>query len=204
MKTRCNFAKTTLAAVAGVMAMTAAATTAQAQSPAYPGGGYYDPCARDTSSRSITGALIGATGGAVVGSQFASSGHRRDGSLLGGVLGALAGASIGKSTAGCSPAPQAYASAQPTPRGSYYAPSAAPQTYAPPTYAYDDRARSDDRDEDRDYAHGRRGERFRLAQRPDSQGCTLAESPILMPDGRTQTRFVRVCMDSNGRYQVVD
>jgi hypothetical protein len=32
----------------------------------------------------------------------------------------------------------------------------------------------------------------------------MAESPIYMPDGRTQTRMVRVCQDSRGRYQVVD
>jgi hypothetical protein len=32
----------------------------------------------------------------------------------------------------------------------------------------------------------------------------LAESPIYLPDGRIQKRFVRVCQDSSGRYQVVD
>jgi hypothetical protein len=40
--------------------------------------------------------------------------------------------------------------------------------------------------------------------RTDANGCTLAESPIYLPDGRTQKRFVRVCPDSSGRYQVVD
>ncbi|HEX6866387.1 MAG TPA: hypothetical protein VF122_04060, partial [Caulobacteraceae bacterium] len=34
--------------------------------------------------------------------------------------------------------------------------------------------------------------------------CRLAESPIYLPDGSTQKRFVRVCRDSTGRYQVVD
>ena len=38
----------------------------------------------------------------------------------------------------------------------------------------------------------------------DANGCTVAESPIYMPDGRVQTRFVRVCRDSSGRYAVVD
>jgi hypothetical protein len=38
----------------------------------------------------------------------------------------------------------------------------------------------------------------------DANGCTLAESPIYLPDGRTQKRFVRVCPDASGRYQVVD
>ncbi len=31
-----------------------------------------------------------------------------------------------------------------------------------------------------------------------ADGCTLAESPIYLPDGRTQKRFVRVCPDTNG------
>jgi uncharacterized protein YcfJ len=203
MTTRSTFTKSALAAVAGVMAMSAMATGAQAQQPYYggaQGGGYYDPCQRDSGNRGITGALIGGAGGAVIGSQFAASGHRRDGSLLGGVLGALAGAAVGKNTAGCSGGQQTYAP-PPAPRSSsYYAPQ-------PQPYAYDDRAqRYDDRyvEQDDSYAYGRGGERFRVAQRPGADGCTLAESPILMPDGRTQTHFVRVCMDRNGRYQVVN
>jgi hypothetical protein len=57
-----------------------------------------------------------------------------------------------------------------------------------------------------DWAYGRRGERYRVAQdrSVDRDGCTLAESPIYMPDGQSQTRFVRVCRDSSGRYAVVD
>ena len=56
------------------------------------------------------------------------------------------------------------------------------------------------------WAYGHRGERYRLAEGRgvDADGCTLAESPVYMPDGRTQTRFVRVCRDSSGRYAVVD
>ena len=34
--------------------------------------------------------------------------------------------------------------------------------------------------------------------------CTYAESPIRMPDGRTQKRMVQVCPDSQGRYQIVE
>ena len=30
------------------------------------------------------------------------------------------------------------------------------------------------------------------------------EEARTMPDGRVQKRFVRVCMDNSGRYQVVD
>ncbi len=50
-----------------------------------------------------------------------------------------------------------------------------------------------------------REEDYRVAERPrDAEDCTLAESPIYMPDGRTQTRFVRVCRDAAGKYAVVD
>ena len=200
-----TFTKGAFAAAAGVMALTGAVSTAQAQPypGSYSGDSYYNPCQRDAGNRGITGALVGGAGGAVIGSQFAASGHRRDGSLLGGVLGALAGAAVGKNTTGCSSG-QAYVQPRSSYNGysnnGYYAPQ-------PQPYAYDDRAqRYDNRYDDRDdsYAYGRRGEQYRVAQRPGADGCTLAESPIMMPDGRTQTHFVRVCMDRNGRYQVVN
>ena len=191
-----NFTRGAIAAIAGVMAIGAVATTAHAQTyPAYSGGNsYYDPCRRDASNRGLVGALIGGAGGATIGSQFAANGHRRDGSLLGGILGAVAGASIGHNTAACQS--QGYVpQQQPVPQSSY-----APE---PVPYAYDDRAqRYDDRyDGDSYRSHG---DSYRVAARPDADGCTLAESPILMPDGRTQMHFVRVCMDRNGRYQVVN
>jgi hypothetical protein len=44
----------------------------------------------------------------------------------------------------------------------------------------------------------------RTSGQADVNGCTLAESPIYLPDGRVQKRFVRVCPDGNGKYQVVD
>jgi hypothetical protein len=191
-----TFTKAALAAVAGVMAL-GGAVAAQAQpyggyAPNYSSGGYYDPCRRDEGNRGLMGAFIGGAGGATLGSQFAASGHRRDGSLLGGVVGALAGAAIGKNTAACSPG---------------YAPPPPPQSsyngYAPAPYASDDRySRYDNRYDDDDAYRG--GDRYRVAQRPNADGCTLAESPILMPDGRTQMHFVRVCLDRNGRYQVVN
>ena len=37
-----------------------------------------------------------------------------------------------------------------------------------------------------------------------SDGCRLAESQIRLPDGRTDTRYVRTCPDQYGRYRVVD
>ena len=192
-----TFAKSTLAGVAGVMALSAAAsvpTFAAAQSAGYYGnGGYYDPCRRDSTSRGTVGALIGGALGAAIGSNAAARNARTEGALLGGALGAVGGAAVGKNSAAC--APGAYRAPQPqTSYNGYYgeryqAPAIAP-SYAP---AYDPR---------RDYD---RGEPYRVVQAPpQADGCTLAESPIYLPDGRTQKRFVRVCQDANGNYQVVD
>jgi hypothetical protein len=173
------FAKGALSAAVALVALGAAAS-ASAQSYSGPG---YNPCQRDASNRSVTGGLLGAAGGAVIGSQFAASGHRRDGSLLGGVIGALAGASIGHSTAACdsAPPPPAYDDAY----------------YAPPPPAYVERREI--------WAYGRHGARFRVIEdRMGPDGCTLAESPVYMPDGGVDRRYVRVCPDYRGRYRVVD
>ncbi|MDB5468280.1 MAG: hypothetical protein JWQ46_3042 [Phenylobacterium sp.] len=201
-----TFAKSVVAAVAGVMALSAAAA-APTFAAAQPYGGYnnsygggYDPCRREANGRGIVGALVGGGLGATVGSQMAASGHRTDGSLLGGVVGALAGATVGNSSAACNrapppppPPPRAdYGYSAPYAQGGYEAP--------PPVYSYSSRF------DDDDYAYGHGGERYRIAQGRGvgADGCTLAESPIYLPDGRVQKRFVRVCQDSSGRYQVVD
>jgi len=229
-----TFAKSLAAAVAALVALGAAASAS-----AQPGPGYsnYDPCQRDANNRSVTGGLLGAAGGAVVGSQLAASGHRRDGSLLGGLVGAIAGATIGHSTAACNsapppppgegappppPGPQAYYDQAP-PQGpgpgpqSYYdqapPPPPGPQGYydqappPPPAYgsgyyapppppAYGER--------DAVWVYGRHGIRFRVRMDqigPD--GCTVAESPIYLPDGRIDQRFVHVCPDYRGRFHIV-
>jgi len=198
---RSSFAKGVAALAAGAMALGAVGVAAQAQpygqygyygnAPA-PGYGY-DPCQREANGRGIGGALVGGGIGAVVGSQVSANHHRSDGSLLGGVVGALIGANVGHSSAACRPG--AYAPPPPPP------PPAAYNTYevAPPP-VYEGRY-----DEEPSWAYGRHGERFRIAQgRVGADGCTLAESPIYLPDGHVQKRFVRVCMDADGRYQVVD
>jgi len=189
MSKRVTMAKATLAAVAGVMALGAAAANAQPYG--YYGmgsSGYtYDACKREKTTRGTVGALIGGTIGAVIGSNAAARNARTEGSLLGGALGAAVGAGVGNSSAACTSG-----AVPPPPSTSSY--------YAPSTGYYD----RDERDYD-DYAYGDRGDRYRLSDRsPDADGCTLAESPIYMPDGRTQTRFVRVCRDATGRYAVVD
>lgn len=197
MSKRVTIAKAGLAAIAGVVALSAGA--AQAQPYGYYGmgsGGYsYDPCRREKTTRGTMGALIGGTIGAVIGSNAAARNARTEGSLLGGALGAAVGAGVGNSSAAC--ASGQYTTPPPPPpppvSSSYYGPSGS-------YYGRDDYARYDD-----DYAYGRRGERYRLSgEGADADGCTLAESPIYMPDGRTQTRFVRVCRDASGRYAVVD
>jgi len=205
---RSSIAKGVAAAVAGAMALGAVGATAQAQSygqygyygnnPGYAGQGYYDPCRREANGRGITGALLGGGIGAVIGSQVSANHHRSDGSLLGGALGALVGAGVGNSSAACRNAPPPPPPAPPPP------PVAAYNDYGP---SYDDGYAFEGRYDAPPprWAYGHRGERFRIAEgRVGADGCTLAESPIYLPDGRVQKRFVRVCMDSTGRYQVVD
>ena len=183
-----------LLAAAAAMAMIGAAAGAQAQPYGYNGFGAsaysYDACKRAQTERGTAGALVGGGMGAVIGSNAAARNARTEGALLGGLLGAVIGGTVGNKSAACTTGayvPAAEATPPPPP--------------APPPSAYNDRY---DRDGgwDRD-AHG---ERFRLDERrgADADGCTLAESPIYMPDGRVQTRFVRVCRDASGRYAVVD
>jgi len=207
MSNRKTFAKGTLATVAGVMAFTAVAATAggaAAQSYDSRGGYYYDPCKREKTNRGVVGGLVGAAIGAAIGSNAAARDVRTEGALLGGAVGGTAGAVIGNSSAACN---SGYA-----PRSSSY----------DERYDYRDRSYYSDRIPDRDRAYyderydssrydgGRYGgggyaESYTVVERPSSaDSCTLAESPIYLPDGRVQKRFVRVCRDSTGRYQVVE
>lgn len=207
------FARGALAAAAGFVALGAAAA-ASAQpypAPAYgapsygaPSYGGYDPCQRDAGNRGVVGALIGGASGATIGSQMAASGHRTDGSLLGGVVGALAGAAIGHNTAGCNaappPPPPRYDEAPPPP------PPPPQAYYQPEARAYGD---ADDAPQyaqrDAIWVYGRHGARFRVVEdRTGPDGCTLAESPVYLPDGRVDRRFVRVCPDRYGRYHIVN
>lgn len=138
-------------------------------------GGYnYDPCARDLSKRSTTGGLIGLAAGAAIGSNVAGRHNRDEGAVLGGLLGAMVGSQAGKSSAACAPEPRHYAYAEPV-----YAPPPPPPPPPAPRSYYDRNNSYDD-------------------------GCQMVESRIRLPDGRTQTRLVRTCMDSQGRYQIVD
>jgi hypothetical protein len=192
---RTKIAKSVSATVAGVMAVSALAvapSVAQAQSAYDNSGYYYDPCRRDQTNRSTIGGVLGALAGAAIGSNVAGRGVRTEGALLGGAVGAVGGAVVGNRSAACN---SGYA---PPPRTSYYreAPTYYSERRAEPYY---DRSQYyDDRD--------RYAESYTVVDRPApaADNCTLAESPIYMPDGRMQKRFVRVCRDANGRYQTVE
>jgi len=205
MSTQVTFAKAAAAAFAGVIALGACAPAL-----AQPAGSYtttgsnsynYDPCRRDANQRGTAGALIGGGMGAVIGSNAAARNARTEGALLGGLLGAIAGGVIGNKTAACTTGPSRYdTAALPPPPPPEPAPG--PSSYYNRD-AYADSAAAQARDDA--WRDEPRADRYRAGERPaEPDGCTLAESPIYMPDGRTQTRFVRVCRDANGKYAVVD
>ena len=218
-KSRTSKMKTVLGVTAALVCGVLAPTLAQAQSygtTPYRGGAYdnqgyyYDPCQRSTTQRGTGGGLAGAGIGAAIGSGIAAKGARTEGAVLGGLLGAVVGANVGKNSAACTPGrtpppppppPSAYNSGYDDPayrQGSYQG------GYQGGAYqgGYDTAGR--DSYYERSYE---RQDSYRVDNRTgqaDVNGCTLAESPIYLPDGRVQKRFVRVCPDASGKYQVVD
>lgn len=195
----------TAALVCGVLTPTLASAQAYGSS-SYGGaydrnGYYYDPCQRSTTQRGTGGGLAGAGIGAAIGGGVAARGAKTEGAVLGGLLGAVIGSNIGKNSAACR-------SGQ-TPPPPPPPPSAYNGSYDDPAYrsgSYEDARRDADRDSYYERTYERR-EGYRVADRTgqaDINGCTLAESPIYLPDGRVQKRFVRVCPDANGKFQVVD
>lgn len=193
----------TAALVCGVLAPTLASAQAYGSS-SYGGaydrqGSYYDPCQRSTTQRGTGGGLAGAGIGAAIGSGVAAKGARTEGAVLGGLLGAVVGANIGKHSAACTSGRVSAPPPPPPPPAAYN---------DDPAYrsgSYEDARRDADRDSYYERTYERR-EGYRVDNRAqaDVNGCTLAESPIYLPDGRVQKRFVRVCPDANGKYQVVD
>lgn len=188
-----------LAAVSMLAGALAAPSIASAQStPAYGSGGaygdpYYDPCRRDQVQRGTSGALIGGGLGAVAGSSIAGRGAKTEGAVLGALLGAVIGGNVGKSGAACE---SEYDPSNPNyrpPASAYYRDQ--PGGY----YGYEQRARDEAYDDAYDDYRA-----TPVADAPTADNCTLAESPIYLPDGRVQKRFVRVCRDARGNYQVVD
>ena len=157
---------------------------------AYAQGSYYDPCARDRTTRGTTGGLAGAAIGALAGGNVAARNARTEGAVLGALAGAALGSKVGRDGAACTPG-----AAVPPPAYRYQ--GGYEQPYAQGGYQSYDSRYPRGRDDGYTYAPV-------ADARADVNGCSLAESPIYLPDGRTQKRFVRVCPDANGRYQVVD
>ncbi|MFC5390820.1 glycine zipper 2TM domain-containing protein [Brevundimonas bullata] len=164
-------------------------------------GRYNDPCVGDQRSRATGGGVLGAAIGAVAGSQLAARGRRTEGSVLGGVLGAAIGAGVGNSSANCDSRYRSNTGYNQSYSG----------TYVPPAYGYDNSGhdrRYDDgygrdyREYDQGYSQPTPDYRYQNNQNNDD--CRLAESVIRLPDGRSETRYVRTCPDQNGRYRVVD
>jgi hypothetical protein len=200
----------TAALVCGVLAPTLASAQSYGTTPygssSYGGaydrnGYYYDPCQRSTTQRGTGGGLAGAAIGAGIGSGVAARGAKTEGAVLGGLLGAVVGANIGKNSAACT---SGRTSPPPPPPPAAYNDSYYDRDYR--SSSYDSARRDADRDSYYERSYERR-EGYRVSDRDgqaDVNGCTLAESPIYLPDGRVQKRFVRVCPDANGKYQVVD
>ena len=151
---------------------------------------YYDSCRRDTNERAVGGGILGLAAGAIAGSNLAGRHNRSEGTVVGGVLGALVGSQVGRSTAACTPdygytPPPARIYHRVRPAYGYYDRPAYAEPPPPAPSYYDNGP----------YSNG---------PATSNDGCQNVESKIRMPDGRTQTRLVRTCPDSNGRYQIVD
>jgi len=211
MKAKSTFSRAALATAAAATALvTITPTVAAAQSYAYGGyssnqGNYaYDGCRREQNSRGTLGALAGAAAGIALGNNVSRDrSSRRNAAAAGGVLGAVIGSQIGKNGAACTPGYEtSYDSG-------YY-----DRNYTPPaqSYGYYEQ-RPAPGYYDRDY-YDRYQQRYAQSggyaydYAPPSNydttsRCTYVESPVYMPDGRTEKRMVQVCPDRNGRYQVV-
>jgi len=198
MKTK---SKLTAAMAAGALAVVLAPVAASAQPYyGYNGGGYsnnyaYDGCSRAQTGRTTAGALLGAAAGAALGNNVSrdrSTRHNSSAAL--GLLGAVVGGSVGRASAACVPGQTNVA---------YGAP--APVYREAPAYSYGQRDYGySNRDYDYDDYEQYAGP---VAPPPPMRrelSCQHVESPVYMPDGRQQTRLVRVCPDSMGRYQIVD
>lgn len=136
------------------------------------GGSYSDPCRDDAKRNATAGGVIGALAGAVIGSNVAARNAKTEGAVLGAVVGAGAGAVIGNSAA----------KARCDNRGQYW--------------SYDDTVPYRESADYRDRAGG-----YSEWNRYNERKCRLVQAPTEY-QGRTESRYVRVCPDSDGRYRV--
>jgi hypothetical protein len=206
-----------LAVLLATVASLAAPTVATAQS--YDRGyreeprGAYDPCTREARQRGTTGGVAGALAGAAIGGSVAAKNARAEGAVLGAILGAVVGSQVGNGTAACGTADgddDRYAQER-------YGQDRYGQRGYPgserhgATSGYDRYGSGNGYDYDRDRSRGYNDDRYRYPERAaydtrpaQTDGCRMADSPIHMPDGSVERRFVRVCPDAQGRYRVVD
>lgn len=145
--------------------------------PAYAGGsglsgGYTDPCRDDAKRNATAGGVIGALAGAVIGSNVAARNARTEGAVLGALAGAGVGAAIGNSAA----------KARCDTRGQYW--------------SYEDTVPYRESADYRDRAGG-----YSEWNRYSERKCRLAPASTEY-QGRTETRYVRVCPDSDNRYRL--
>lgn len=158
----------------------------------------YDSCRSDRSGRQGGGVAVGATLGAVAGSQLAARGRRTEGSILGGVLGAVVGAAVGGSSArDCGDQARydyrydqsGYGQPRYDDRSRYG--SQAPYSES---YGYQSYDRGYDRDYDRSYQSGYGQSAY--GQSGYSQtGCRTVEVRSRTYDGRYVTRYEQSCPD---------
>lgn len=193
--TRNAFAKVSIATVA-LAAAVAAPTLATAQSYGQPygqaygqpyGGTYggydqrgyanYDTCSGREQEGRVGGAVIGATIGAIAGSQVAARGRRTEGSILGGVLGAVIGAGVGSDANRCNTGYDQ--------RGTTYG-----QGYGYNTRRDDYRYDGYDRD---DRSYGYDSGQYRDSYGYDRNGCRTVETRDRDRRGREVTRYEQVC-----------
>ena len=187
MSVRLTIAKGAFAAAVGAMTLAGAvaAPVAASAQPYYDNGGYSDPCAQDKTNRAVAGGILGAIGGAVIGSNLAHGSSRTGAAVLGGAVGAAGGAAIGHSTSTCD---------------KYYS------SDAPPAYSYNQQYYDNNGYDDGDRYGGQYGGQYdnRYDNRAYQPRCTQVWSQVWFPDGTTQRDQVRACRDSDGRWRVAD
>ena len=181
MSVRLTIAKGAFAAAVGAMTLAGAvaAPVAASAQPYYDNGGYSDPCAQDKTNRAVAGGVLGAIGGAVIGSNLAHGSSRTGAAVLGGAVGAAGGAAIGHSTSTCD---------------RYYTSDAPP----PPAYSqpyYDNRG-YDDR-----YGDDRYDNRYDNRSYSD---CRPVWSVVYFPDGSSDREQVQACRGPDGHWRVAN
>lgn len=164
-------------------------------------------CEQDRRNSQLAGTIIGGIIGAAIGHEVAAKNTRDEGLLLGGALGAAIGAGAGSDRVACAEPQPHYRQTHHNRRQynkRYYHHSRVDQPRRYTVYRDDDhydRREYDryeyDRDYDRDYAH--REPRPRYAPK-----CKMGESRIQLPDGRIDTRAVKMCRGEDGVWRVVD